>query len=135
MVVSRQRLSKDLLKSDPKKGFAAEKEAILKDESLRKMFREICKQKFSDCDAVVNTVYNISAKKIVHARYVIQCCRFKEKAVTMKNKIELRNHLKVAAALKVQYEPTKTYFLTNQRGYDKSETTDDKLSERRIQIY
>ena len=87
-----------LLKSDPKKGFAAEKEAILQDESIRKMFREICKQKFPDCDAAVNTVYNITAKKIVHARYAIQFRRFKEKAVKMKNKIALRNHLKVAAA-------------------------------------
>ena len=41
MAVSRQRLSKDLLKSDPKTDFAAEKEAILQDKSLQKMFREI----------------------------------------------------------------------------------------------
>ena len=87
-----------LLKSDPKKGFAAEKEAILQDESIRKMFREICKQKFPDCDAAVNTVYNITAKKIVHVGYAVQFRRFKEKAVKMKNKIALRNHLKVAAA-------------------------------------
>ena len=42
-----------------------------------------------------------------------------------------KNH---TAGLNVQYEPTKKYFLTNQRGYDKSETTDEKLSKRRIQI-
>ena len=39
------------------------------------------------------------------------------------------------AELDVKYEPTKNHFLTNQRGYDKSETTDEKLLARKIQIY
>ena len=38
------------------------------------------------------------------------------------------------AGLDVQYEPTKINLPTNQRGCDKSETTDEKLSARRIQI-
>ena len=37
--------------------------------------------------------------------------------------------------LDVQYQPTKINLPTNQKGYDKSETTDEKLSARRIQIY
>ena len=35
----------------------------------------------------------------------------------------------------VQYEPTKINLPTNQKGYDKSETTDEKVSARRIQIF
>ena len=35
---------------------------------------------------------------LVHARYAIQFRRFKEEAVKMKNKIALRNHLKVVTA-------------------------------------
>ena len=41
-------------------------------------------------------------------------------------------HKRGTAGLDVQYEPTKNNFLMNQRGYDKSETTDEKLSARRI---
>ena len=41
----------------------------------------------------------------------------------------------LTAGLDVQYESTKNIFSANQRSYDKSETTDEKLSARRIQIY
>ena len=41
----------------------------------------------------------------------------------------------ITAGLDGQYEPTKINLPTNQRAYDKSETTDEKLSARRIQIF
>ena len=47
MAAAQQRLSKDLPKRDPKIGFVPEKEVILQDESLQKMFREICRPKLS----------------------------------------------------------------------------------------
>ena len=44
MAVSQQRVTKNLLKKDPKRGFAAVKEEILQNESLRLMFRDTCRQ-------------------------------------------------------------------------------------------
>ena len=52
------------------------------------------------------------------------------------NEVLMRASIWATAGLDVQYEPTKKYNLrTNHKGYDKSETTDEKLSARRIQIY
>ena len=126
MAVSRQRLTKDILKKDPKRGFAAAKEQILQDESLRHMFRDACRRKFTNCDAAVNTVYNITATKIVHTLFAVQFKLFKEKAVTMKNKIALRNQLKVTEANRKGHAKNKTSKSSSQSSWKKAQCNKGK---------
>ena len=98
MDVTRERISEDLLKRDPKRGLAVEKAAILKDKSLRDVFRETCRRNSANCQSAVDTVCDNILQKTVHAKYADQFSRFKEVAVKMKDKIAQRNHLKVAEA-------------------------------------
>ena len=85
------------------------------------MFRDTCRQKFTNCDAAINTVYNITAKKIVHARFGVQFKLFKEKAVTMKNKIALRNQLKVTEAHRKGHAKKKTSKSSSQSSRKKAQ--------------
>jgi len=72
---------------------------------LKEHFKAICKLncRLTDgtkCTSGYNTVYEVVVRKVIHARFADAFRRFKEKAVTMKNKIPLRNHLKVSVATK-----------------------------------
>ena len=71
-------------------------------------------------------IVNLTLISNIHDEYVPEDRHFSSRNIVYDT---------TTAGLDVQYEPTKTYFPTNQKGYDKSETTDEKLSARRIQIF
>ena len=82
MTLVRELFTMQIMDNNPKHTFKIAKKAVLENKSLLNYFRALCLQhsglKGTNLEMAVSAVYNMVLPKVIHSRFAVVFCRWKE---------------------------------------------------------
>ena len=110
MTAVRESFTMQHMDNNPKHAFKIAKKALLENKRLSNYFRAICQRhselKGKKFEKAVSAVYKMVLPKVIHSRFAVVFCRWKEKHVQSKDKHALRPVLKVGVSNKAKKDST-----------------------------